>query len=168
MPRNFINWSCKLTLCQRERDGGGGQPPVKSEVRAQGNKVGRLWFWGVDAREYPGGLLRLDPAFAYAKPPSSWPLSRVECPSPAPSRLPFPSPMHESEKWKWSHSVVSNSSWPRELQPTRLLHPWDFPGKSTGVGCHCLLQSVDLVQVYSTEVLETPYQFIQVYFSCVL
>ena len=23
--------------------------------------------------------------------------------------LPFPSPMHESEKWKWSHSVVSNS-----------------------------------------------------------
>ena len=25
---------------------------------------------------------------------------------------------------------------------TRLLHPWDFPGKSTGVGCHCLLQRV--------------------------
>ena len=33
---------------------------------------GRLWFfWGGDAREYPGGLLRLDPAFAYAEPPSS-------------------------------------------------------------------------------------------------
>ena len=46
MPRNFINWSCKLTLCQRERDGGGGQPPVKSEVRAQSNKVGRLCFLG--------------------------------------------------------------------------------------------------------------------------
>ena len=56
------------------------------------------------------------------------------------SGLPFPSPMHESEKWKWSHSVVSNSSQPHGLQPTRLLHPWDFPGKSTGVGCHCLLQ----------------------------
>ena len=27
------------------------------------------------------------------------------------SGLPFPSPMHESEKWKWSHSVVSDSSW---------------------------------------------------------
>ena len=25
------------------------------------------------------------------------------------SGLPFPSPMHESEKWKWSHSVMSNS-----------------------------------------------------------
>ena len=29
--------------------------------------------------------------------------------------------MHESEKWKWSHSVVSNSSRPHGLQPTRLL-----------------------------------------------
>ena len=56
------------------------------------------------------------------------------------SGLPFPSPMHESEKWKWSHSVMSDSSWPHGLQPTRLLCPWDFPGKSTGVGCHCLLQ----------------------------
>ena len=28
------------------------------------------------------------------------------------SGLPFPSPMHESEKWNWSHSVVSNSSRP--------------------------------------------------------
>ena len=69
--QELINWSCKLTLCQRERDGGGGQPPVKSEVRAQSNKVGRLWLLGADAREYPGGLLRLDPAFAYAEPPSS-------------------------------------------------------------------------------------------------
>ena len=28
---------------------------------------------------------------------------------------------------------------PHGLQTTRLLHPWDFLGKSTGVGCHCLL-----------------------------
>ena len=55
------------------------------------------------------------------------------------SGLPFPSPMHKSEKWKWSRSVVSDSSRPHGLQPTRLLCPWDFPGKSTGVGCHCLL-----------------------------
>ena len=55
------------------------------------------------------------------------------------SGLPFPSPMHEREKWKWSRSVVSNSWWPCGLKPTRLLCPWDFPGKSTGVGCHCLL-----------------------------
>ena len=37
-------------------------------------------------------------------------------------------------------SVMSNSSRPHGLQPNRLLHPWDSPGKSTGVGCHCLLR----------------------------
>ena len=56
------------------------------------------------------------------------------------SGLPFPSPMHESEKWKWSCSVVSDPQRPHGLQPSRLLHPWDFPGRSTGVGCHCFLQ----------------------------
>ena len=56
------------------------------------------------------------------------------------SGLPFPSPMHQSEKWKWSRSVVSDPRWPQGLQPSRLLRPWDFPGKSTGVGCHCFLQ----------------------------
>ena len=29
---------------------------------------------------------------------------------------------------------------PMGLQPSRLVRPWDFPGKSTGVGCHFLLQ----------------------------
>ena len=41
-----------------------------------------------------------------------------------------------------SRSVVSDSVWPHRRQPTRLLHPWDFPGKSTGVGCHCLLHLI--------------------------
>jgi len=52
--------------------------------------------------------------------------------------------MHESEKWKWSHSVVSDSYQPHGLQPTRLLRPWDFPGKSNGVGCHGLLHMTNL------------------------
>ena len=30
--------------------------------------------------------------------------------------------------------------WPHRRQPTRLPHPWDSPGRSTGVGCHFLLQ----------------------------
>ena len=29
---------------------------------------------------------------------------------------------------------------PHRQQPTRLLRPWDSPGKNTGVGCHFLLQ----------------------------
>ena len=35
---------------------------------------------------------------------------------------------------------MSNSVQPHRRQPTRLHHPWDFPGKNTGVGCHFLLQ----------------------------
>ena len=45
----------------------------------------------------------------------------------------------ESEKWKWSRSVVSDS-----LRPIRLLCPWDCPGNSTGVDCHFLLQWIFL------------------------
>ena len=37
------------------------------------------------------------------------------------------------------HSVVSDSFQPHGLQPSRLLCPWDSPGKNTGVGCHSLL-----------------------------
>ena len=35
---------------------------------------------------------------------------------------------------------MSDSVRPHRRQPTRLHHPWDSPGKSTGVGCHFLLQ----------------------------
>ena len=35
---------------------------------------------------------------------------------------------------------MSDSVRPQRRQPTRLLRPWDSPGKNTGVGCHFLLQ----------------------------
>ena len=35
---------------------------------------------------------------------------------------------------------MSDSVQPHRRQPTRLPHPWDSPGKNTGVGCHFLLQ----------------------------
>ena len=41
-----------------------------------------------------------------------------------------------------SSLVVSNSLQSHGLQPTRLLCPWDSPGKNTGVGCHFLLQGI--------------------------
>ena len=41
-----------------------------------------------------------------------------------------------------SRSVVSDSLRPHGLQSTRLLCPWDFPGKGTGVGFHFLLQEI--------------------------
>ena len=45
-------------------------------------------------------------------------------------------------KWKWSRSVVSDSLRPHGLQPTGLLRPQDFPGKSAGVDWHFLLQGI--------------------------
>jgi len=41
-------------------------------------------------------------------------------------------------------SVVSYSVRPHRWQPTRLPRPWDSPGKNTGVGCHFLLQCMEL------------------------
>ena len=35
---------------------------------------------------------------------------------------------------------MSDSVRPQRQQPARLPHPWDSPGKNTGVGCHFLLQ----------------------------
>ena len=35
---------------------------------------------------------------------------------------------------------------PWTIQPTRLLCPWDLPGRNTGVGCHALLQGIFLTQ----------------------
>ena len=37
---------------------------------------------------------------------------------------------------------MSDSVRPHRQQPTRLLCPWDSPGKNTGVGCHFLLQCI--------------------------
>ena len=41
-------------------------------------------------------------------------------------------------------SVMSHSVQPHRHKPTRLPHPWDSPGKNTGVGCHFLLQCVEV------------------------
>ena len=46
---------------------------------------------------------------------------------------------HILENWikvKVSCTVMSVSLWPHGLLPARLLCPWNFPGKNTGVGCH--------------------------------
>ena len=41
-----------------------------------------------------------------------------------------------------SHSTLRPHGW----GPARLLHPWDFPGKNSGVGCYSLLQGIFLTQ----------------------
>ena len=39
---------------------------------------------------------------------------------------------------------MSDSVQPHRQQPTRLPRPWDSPGKNTGVGCHVLLQCMQV------------------------
>ena len=68
-----------------------------------------------------------------------------------PTRLPVPGIL-QARTLEWvaisfmkvkSESEVAQSCPTQRLhglQPTRLLRPWDFPGKSTAVGCHRLLR----------------------------
>ena len=42
-------------------------------------------------------------------------------------------------------------------QPTRLPHPWDSPGKNTGVGCHFLLQCVKVKSLGLVRLVLTPW-----------
>ena len=49
---------------------------------------------------------------------------------------PFNGESQRESETKRSLSVVSDSWRPHGLKPTRLLRPWDSPGKSAGVGCH--------------------------------
>ena len=52
---------------------------------------------------------------------------------------PPPHPTSESES-EVAESCLTLRSF--GLWPTRLLRPWDFPGKHTEVGCHFLLQEI--------------------------
>ena len=46
----------------------------------------------------------------------------------------------KGEKERYKHLNAEFQRIARDKK-ARLLHPWDFPGKSTGVGCHCLLRT---------------------------
>ena len=77
-------------------------------------------------------------------------------PSPAPQPVmttPTPLPAPDTQEvfqrvplTALESEVVSNSLRPHGLLPTRLLRPWNFPDKSTGVGCHFLLQGIFPIQ----------------------
>ena len=54
-----------------------------------------------------------------------------------------------SKGWWW----FSCSLRPCRLQPSRLLCPWDFPGKNTSVGCHILLQGIFQTQRWNPGLL---------------
>ena len=49
--------------------------------------------------------------------------------------------VHIIEKWSESHSVMSSSLWPHELNS-----PWNSPGQDTGVGILSLLRGIFPIQ----------------------
>ena len=65
-----------------------------------------------------------------------------------------------SNAWKWKVKVKLLSHvrlyQPHGLQSTRLLRPWDFLGKSTGVRCHCLLREEGNGNPLQCSCLENP------------
>ena len=63
-----------------------------------------------------------------------------------------------------SCSVVSDSLRPHGLQPTRLLCPWNFPGRNTGRGCYFLLQCLNkLPSIYVLKGVILCFQFLICY-----
>ena len=51
---------------------------------------------------------------------------------------------------------MSDSVQPHRQQPTRVPHPWDSPGKNTGVGCHFLLQCMKVKSESEVSQLRPP------------
>jgi len=80
----------------------------------------------------PGG--RIEHRFSF-KSVVNFPVSLSTCPN-------FPKPSSAAAAAAAAKSLQSCPTLcdPHRWQPMRLLCPWDSPGKSTGVGCHFLLQ----------------------------
>ena len=100
--------SC-LTLCE-PRDGTPPGSPVPGIPQARtlewvAISFSNAWKWKVKVKSLSRVRLLATPWTAAFQGPLSLGFSRQE----HWSGLPFPSPMHESEKWKWSRSVVSDS-----------------------------------------------------------
>ena len=126
-----------LQLCPTLCDPIDGSPPgsaIPGILQARTLEWAAISFsnagkWKVKVKSLSRVWLLVTPWTAAYQAPPSMGFSRQEYWS----GLPFPFAVHESEKWKWSRSVGSDSLQPHGLQPTRLLRPWDFPDKSTGV-----------------------------------
>ena len=66
--------------------------------------------------------------------------------------------------WFWSLTRVWLFLRPHGLKPTRLLCPWDFPGKITGVGSLFLLQGIFLTQTLNPHFLNCRWVFFFFFF----
>ena len=66
---------------------------------------------------------------------------------------------HTHTHTQWNARLLAQSCqtlWPCGLWPTRLLCPWDSPGKNTGVACHALLQEIFPTQGLNPHLFMSP------------
>ena len=96
---------------------------------------------GVDTWGFPRGLLRLDPAFAYVEPPSSWPLPWADYITLAPNSHVWMWELDCEESWVpknwcfWTVVLEKTLESPldcKEIQPVHSERdqPWDFFGRN--------------------------------------
>ena len=127
------------TLCDPPRDSSPPGSPVPGILQARtlewiAISFSNAWKWKVKVKSLSRVWLLATPWTAAHQAPPSMGFSRQEYWS----GLPLPSPcMKVKSESEVAQSCLTLST--HGLQPTRILCPWEFPGKSTGVGCHCLL-----------------------------
>ena len=74
----------------------------------------------------------------------------------------------KKKKEKKVKSLSCRSSRLHGLKPTRLLHPWDFPGKSTEWGAIAFYQTIALISQTSKLMLKFPHAMLQQYINQIL
>ena len=111
---------------------------ISNSMQPHRDKPARILCpWGFSRQKYWSGLP--------CPPPGDLPKPGIKPRSPTLQVDTLPSePL--GKLWKplcsFSYSVMSDSLLLYGLKPVRLLCPWNFPGKDTGVGCHFLLQNI--------------------------
>ena len=99
------------------------EDPVEEEMATHSS----ILAWEITWREKPSGLQSMGS-------PRNWHYLVTECEWSMNVNI-----HHTCVLSHFSHVTLCD---PNELQPARLLCPWDSPGKSTGVGCHALLHGI--------------------------
>ena len=110
-------------------------PPSSS---VQGILQARRLEWAAILYSRDLGDPRTKPPFSYVHPALAGGFFTTS----ATWETPKPSRKKESEVAE-SCPILCN---PMGCKPTRLLPPWNFPGKGTGVGCHFLLQGIFVIR----------------------
>ena len=115
-------------------------PPAPNPSQYQSFPMSQLFAWGGQSTRV-SALVSFLPKKSQGWSPSEW-TGWISLQSKGLSRVFSNTTIQKHVKYAAAAAKSLQSCLtvrPHGLQPTRLLRPWDFPGKSTGMGRHCLL-----------------------------